>query len=108
LSSPPASQKGQGRFDRAFQVNERSIWFLLLYRWRPAGRPRMSCRCAKVNWQRPAGETPAVRQKQPFRRKLLHTQEVVTNKVAAAAARRGWFRVRLTGTGFIQVSLNRS
>ena len=38
--------------------------------------------------------------------KLLDTQEVVTNKVVAAAVRRQRFRLRLTKTGFIQVSLN--
>jgi len=40
--------------------------------------------------------------------KLLDTQEVVTNKAAAAAAGRRRFRLRLTGTGSIQVSLNMS
>jgi len=38
----------------------------------------------------------------------LDTQEVVTNKAVAAAARRRRFRLRLTRTGFIRVSLNMS
>lgn len=37
---------------------------------------------------------------------LWELEEVVRNKVVAAPARRRWFRLRLTGTSFIQVSIN--
>ena len=40
--------------------------------------------------------------------KLLHLEEVARNKAVAAPARHQWFGVRLTGTGFIQVSINGS
>jgi hypothetical protein len=38
----------------------------------------------------------------------LDLEEVVGNKAVAVPARHRWFGVRLTGTGFIQVSINRS
>ena len=37
----------------------------------------------------------------------MDTQEVATNKVVAAAARPQRFRLKLTRTGFIPVSLNK-
>jgi hypothetical protein len=40
--------------------------------------------------------------------KLLHLEEVPRNRAVAAPTRHRWFGVRLTGTGFIQVSINRS
>ena len=39
---------------------------------------------------------------------LLDLEEVVRNKAVAAAACRQWFRVRLSGAGFVQASLNMS
>jgi len=40
--------------------------------------------------------------------KLLHLEEVVRNRAAAAQTRRRCFRVRLTGTGLIYVGINGS